>query len=671
MGAVNRTKGSKYLFIILFLKKCSVRTIEHNYYLCETRLNGIHRGNDEIYSIYRSEKKTRWSLPSVYSDFLLSYLLMNMFDGNVVIKNIHQTRRFLTYLRRQYLIMKNYIVQDAYILAEYNGMLKSFEKKKTEGLKIKTESQFLQEINQFCGINNWHNTIKSGETMLDVLNEKSISFTAQISNLKLLNLYPAILTYLMNVKYTRYRKLDPMPEPFNYTLLPTKKRHNSDFAWSMPDLGYKNFHLELEKIPESIDSSFLNYDMQIEYLLSCLVEYPNSRSAWKTTNEIKKMIKKEQCKKKESAGTAILAINIEEHESKIAEYAMLGKYLENHNCNNAIYSLFRGFLLNCTAVYGDKEVSPCGIQSIIHFNKFTKLVDLAFVANGLKEVATILEGLSLKMYMAKANRISFLKDSIGYGLKNGNQTPYEVKHGHRMLKFESLDLDSGSIFNELTERIADTILTDLNLLEVRRLKKRNEVIVKRVLKPEFDTKIQPKNVINLITMLIKIENVLRSEFEIGMIYSPEELEFLLEKVKDTPMEKPIALAGLAGLDCEEIGGLTWQCVDLENQSICIMRKRSLTDRRGKTKKMKDIREVIIPYSLMDILIKDLEKQKSKEEPINGNDFVCREPNGSLPAPFEFNEKLQMIIQENILNKISFDGLINIYKESHKHSVWEW
>ncbi|WP_080831897.1 site-specific integrase [Cohnella massiliensis] len=102
----------------------------------------------------------------------------------------------------------------------------------------------------------------------------------------------------------------------------------------------------------------------------------------------------------------------------------------------------------------------------------------------------------------------------------------------------------------------------------------------------------------------------------GKAYSKEQLKELLEKVKDTKLELPVYLAGYLGLRREEITGLKWENVDLDQRILHIREVRTsagekVITKAPKTEKSK--RSLYIVDELYKILIKHRKLQEQHKE----------------------------------------------------------
>lgn len=151
----------------------------------------------------------------------------------------------------------------------------------------------------------------------------------------------------------------------------------------------------------------------------------------------------------------------------------------------------------------------------------------------------------------------------------------------------------------------------------------------------------------------------------GMVYDQKTMMKLLDAVKDTDMELPIALAGLSGLRRGETAGLLWDEVDFENKTLSVRKQRisgSKGAKRSKVKTSESYRCIRISNTLLEIL----ERHKKRQELIKnllGNDykgteeaFVCCEADGSLVDASNYSKRFSKILEANDLPMIRFHDL---------------
>ena len=115
------------------------------------------------------------------------------------------------------------------------------------------------------------------------------------------------------------------------------------------------------------------------------------------------------------------------------------------------------------------------------------------------------------------------------------------------------------------------------------------------------------------------------------VFSREELAILISHLEDAPIGVGIALMLYAGLRTEEVCGLRWCDVDLENDIIKVTRVVTITEKQTfaevKTTKSKRIRHVPIPEHLHEILV--------NSERIPGVPYVVPYRPNSKPYPYRY------------------------------------
>lgn len=163
--------------------------------------------------------------------------------------------------------------------------------------------------------------------------------------------------------------------------------------------------------------------------------------------------------------------------------------------------------------------------------------------------------------------------------------------------------------------------------------------------------------------LDKVEK-LKKEQPIRNIYNKEKLIKLLDIIKDDlRMRLIITEACILGMRREEICGLTWDNVDLENRELEI--KNVITQAGAKsihkqTKTVKSKRTLYIPDILYDILIKVQEQQSEykeiyKDSYDNGN-YVLSWENGNHYRPNYISDLFKKVIDDNNLPPTKFHDL---------------
>jgi integrase len=146
-------------------------------------------------------------------------------------------------------------------------------------------------------------------------------------------------------------------------------------------------------------------------------------------------------------------------------------------------------------------------------------------------------------------------------------------------------------------------------------------------------------------------------------YTVESLKKLFELVDDTLLEPAVYLAGMLGLRREEISGLKWKNVNLNENVIFITEvvvraKNEVVTKMPKTET--SIRKLSIPPLLHDILTKVKDKQSNiKELLVDKNievEYVVSNWDGTQINPAHLSSMFAKFIVKNNLPHISLRGL---------------
>ncbi|CAM3699302.1 tyrosine recombinase XerC [Marinicrinis lubricantis] len=154
----------------------------------------------------------------------------------------------------------------------------------------------------------------------------------------------------------------------------------------------------------------------------------------------------------------------------------------------------------------------------------------------------------------------------------------------------------------------------------------------------------------------------KKRFE-GRSYDITQLHDLLDKVKDTRIELPIYLAGYLGLRREEIVGLKWKNVDINQRLVYISEVRT---KAGKNEIIKDPktdkskRTLYITDPLLEILLKHKQRQEEFKrllgtEYINTG-YVYVHDNGRPYRVNTITEQFKSFLEKHHLPKIRLHDL---------------
>lgn len=149
----------------------------------------------------------------------------------------------------------------------------------------------------------------------------------------------------------------------------------------------------------------------------------------------------------------------------------------------------------------------------------------------------------------------------------------------------------------------------------------------------------------------------------GTVYDQQTIMSLLNSVKDTTAELPIALAGLSGLRRGEVAGLTWADIDFSQKIITIRKQRTgskNSTKRSRVKTSDSFRCIRATQTLIDILKRHKELQEQYKQMLGDeyqdNGFVCCEEDGSIISPSNFSKRFERIIKQQGLTSIRFHDM---------------
>ena len=187
--------------------------------------------------------------------------------------------------------------------------------------------------------------------------------------------------------------------------------------------------------------------------------------------------------------------------------------------------------------------------------------------------------------------------------------------------------------------------------------------ISKALKRAVVKEIIPSNPID------KIENIKEKQF-IGDFYTVEELEQLMNIIKDTFIELPILLAGYYGLRRSEVIGIKWSAIDFEEKTITIKHTVGYGNINGKvqfifedkTKNQSSYRTLPLIPLAEDLILRHKNKQRENKK-LFGNtydekykEYICRNDLGELIKPSYITWKFSEILRKNNLRHIRFHDL---------------
>ena len=149
----------------------------------------------------------------------------------------------------------------------------------------------------------------------------------------------------------------------------------------------------------------------------------------------------------------------------------------------------------------------------------------------------------------------------------------------------------------------------------------------------------------------------------GEVYGATEIKHLLDVVKNTDMELPIALAAVCGMRRGEVMGLLHTDIDLKNYTINICRQLIPT-KDGPifdTPKTEDSNRIIhFPDGVAKIIRRHLKRQEEYKEMLgdeyNDNDLINCYPNGKLINPSNFSKMFSDCLKRAGMKHITYHSL---------------
>jgi integrase len=153
-------------------------------------------------------------------------------------------------------------------------------------------------------------------------------------------------------------------------------------------------------------------------------------------------------------------------------------------------------------------------------------------------------------------------------------------------------------------------------------------------------------------------------------YSVEEVQTLLAFAKDDPLYIPIVLAVYCGMRRSEALGMTWDCVDFENDKISVQKKVIEISKNGKKQiivsdelKTESSRRVFAMHpDVKKILLEHKERQEMYRKQFKRSyskkylDMVCVDQMGMLLRPNFVTEHFAVLLNKHGLRKIRFHDL---------------
>ncbi|WP_457945403.1 tyrosine-type recombinase/integrase [Caproiciproducens sp. LBM24188] len=146
-------------------------------------------------------------------------------------------------------------------------------------------------------------------------------------------------------------------------------------------------------------------------------------------------------------------------------------------------------------------------------------------------------------------------------------------------------------------------------------------------------------------------------------YHLDDLKKLYQLVKNTDLEVTVKLAGGLGLRREEVCGLKWKNVDLDNKKIRICEARTIAGTEiidKDTKNQSSNRTLSIPADIVELLLTEKARQeKNKEyfgELYEDSGYVVVRDDGKPYRPNYLSGKLKKLIDNSELPPLTIHGL---------------
>ncbi len=182
-------------------------------------------------------------------------------------------------------------------------------------------------------------------------------------------------------------------------------------------------------------------------------------------------------------------------------------------------------------------------------------------------------------------------------------------------------------------------------------------VLSKALKNAVAKRMIPRNVAN------DVENKPKIIRYDPPVYSVNNIIKLLDYVRKTDMEVPVALAGIMGLRRGEILGLKWQNINFESKTLrveqqLVYTKYGIIETTPKTENSR--RKIVLPNSII-VILKRHKTYQDKTKKLLGTDYVdhdyvnCRE-NGQPFHPSSFSSKFAQLLRKIGMPHIRFHDL---------------
>lgn len=153
-------------------------------------------------------------------------------------------------------------------------------------------------------------------------------------------------------------------------------------------------------------------------------------------------------------------------------------------------------------------------------------------------------------------------------------------------------------------------------------------------------------------------------------YTQDELLFLMENAKTTPIELPVVIAGVYGLRREEVLGIKWDAIDFKDKTLTIRHTigrgkiDGVTQFIFKDRSKSDSGYRTLPlFDFIADLLKTYKNKYEENRKLFGNtyindyrDYVCLMENGELMKPSFLSQKFSEILDSHNLRHIRLHDL---------------
>lgn len=153
-------------------------------------------------------------------------------------------------------------------------------------------------------------------------------------------------------------------------------------------------------------------------------------------------------------------------------------------------------------------------------------------------------------------------------------------------------------------------------------------------------------------------------------YTQDELLFLMENAKTTPIELPVVIAGVYGLRREEVLGIKWDAIDFKDKTLTIRHTigrgkiDGITQFIFKDRSKSDSGYRTLPlFDFIADLLKTYKNKYEENRKLFGNtyindykDYICLMENGELMKPGFLSQKFSEILDSYNLRHIRLHDL---------------